>query len=152
MHRIIRSQVFHTDLQRVWDFLCAPKNLNQITPDDLDFEIVSDVPDEMYDGLLLEYRLRIPCLGRQKWVSEIKDVRPPYSFVDEQKVGPYRFWSHYHELSEVEDGIRMVDKVTYEIPYGVIGEFAYCFFVKRTLDRIFDYRERKLEELLNHKE
>ena len=129
MYKLNRSQVFHTDLQRVWDFLCAPKNLNQITPHDLDFEIVSHVPDEMYDGLLIEYRLRIPYLGRQKWVSEIKHIQPPYSFIDEQKEGPYKFWSHYHELSEVEEGVRMVDEVTYEIPYGVIGKFAYCLFV-----------------------
>lgn len=148
MYKLIRSQVFHTDLQRVWDFLCAPKNLNQITPHDLDFKIVSDVPDEMYDGLLIEYRLRIPYLGRQKWVSEIKDIRPPYSFVDQQREGPYKYWSHYHELSEVKTGIRMVDEVSYEIPLGLIGDLAYCLFVNRTLERIFDYRKRKLEEFL----
>jgi ligand-binding SRPBCC domain-containing protein len=43
----------------------------------------------------------IPFFGRRKWVAEMKYIREPFSFVDEQRVGPYKLWYHYHELFEV---------------------------------------------------
>jgi ligand-binding SRPBCC domain-containing protein len=66
------------------------------------FEIVSNLPEEMHEGLLVEYRVGIPLLGKQTWLSELKHIRERHSFVDEQLIGPYKLWYHYHEISKVE--------------------------------------------------
>lgn len=151
MKRLKREQTVPTTLERAWEFIRTPSNLNLITPDDLQFTICSDVPEEMYDGLLIDYRIRIPVVGTTRWVTEIKHIRPFHSFVDEQRIGPYSFWYHYHELTEVDGGIRCVDEVSYALPWGPAGRLAHALFVKSTLKRIFDYRAEKMAELLSRK-
>ena len=149
MYRLEREQEISTTIQRAWDFIKNPGNLNSITPPELDFKIVSDVPQSMFDGLIIEYFIRIPFFGRKKWVAEIKHIREPFSFVDEQRAGPYKLWYHYHELIKTEKGILIIDKVYYEVPYGILGMALHFFIIHKTLQRIFDYRAEKFEKLLS---
>ncbi len=134
-------------VRQCWDFLRNPANLNTITPPDLHFKILTAIPAEMYNGLLIEYSIHIPGIGRQKWLTEIKHIVENNSFVDEQRSGPFRFWYHYHQLTETSDGVLSLDKVIYIMPYGILGEFLHNQFIGKTLDRIFDYREQRLTEL-----
>lgn len=148
IHQLIREQTIPTDLLTAWDFIRSPANLDRITPPDMRFEIVGDVPDVMYDGLIIEYRIGLPLLGRQTWLTEIKHVRERRSFVDEQRVGPYRLWFHYHEITEVADGVRFLDHVTYALPFGPLGGIAHALYVRKQLTHIFDYRAKVTPELL----
>ena len=149
MYLLEREQEIRTTLRKAWDFIENPKNLNRITPPDLDFEIVSGVPARMYNGLIIEYLITIPFFGRKRWVAEIKHIREPFAFVDEQRAGPYKLWYHYHELLETEKGVCVIDKVYYAVPYGVLGRVLHFFIIKKTLERIFAYRAEKFEELLS---
>jgi len=149
MYCIEREQEINATLEQAWDFIKTPRNLNGITPPELDFEIVSEIPETMFNGLIVEYLIKIPFFGRRKWVAEIKHIREPVSFVDEQRVGPYRFWYHYHELKETDKGVRITDRVYYEVPLGILGRLVHFFIIRKTLKRIFDYRAMKFEELLS---
>lgn len=149
MHKIYREQVVAADLRTVWDFIKDPNNLNAITPAELAFKILSDVPPEMANGLLITYRIKIPILGRQNWLTEIKHIRPMQSFVDEQRIGPYRFWYHYHELQETEKGVRIIDDVTYAVPFGIVGQWVNFLVIGKMLDKIFDYRAKMFEKMLS---
>ena len=86
-------------------------------------------------------------MGWTPWLTEIKYVEEGFSFVDEQRVGPYKLWLHTHRLEDVEGGTRMTDEIRYQIPFGFFGKFAHFLFVRRTLKRIFDYRRKKLDEI-----
>ena len=149
MYRIEREQEINTTIENAWDFIKTPGNLNRITPPELQFVIVSDVPDSMFNGLMIEYIIKIPFFGKRKWVAEIKHIREPFSFVDEQRAGPYKLWYHYHELVKLEKGILVIDKVYYEVPYGVLGKLLHFFIIKKILQRIFDYRAKKFSELFS---
>ena len=149
IHKLQREQIIATNLNTAWEFIRRPQNLNRITPDDMTFEIISDVPEEMYNGLIIEYRIGIPLIGKQPWLSEIKHVKDHHSFVDEQRIGPYRLWYHYHEISEHTNGVRFVDKVHYSLPFGIIGSIAHCVYVKRQLNYIFGYREKAMSEVFS---
>lgn len=149
MYTLFKETMVDAPADRVWDFISRPANLDRITPDDMSFEIVSDVPDEMYNGLIVEYRIRIPILGRQVWVSEIKHIEPGKRFVDEQKVGPYRFWYHEHRIEPAGDRVKIIDRVSYEVPFGILGRLAHALFIRPALERIFRHRECSFLELLN---
>ena len=149
MYLLERDQQIRTTIREAWDFIRTPQNLNRITPPDLEFEIVSNVPDRMYNGLIIEYLITIPFFGRQKWIAEIQHIREPFSFVDKQKQGPYKHWHHYHELIETENGVRIIDKVYYEMPLGILGRLLHFIIIRKTLERIFDFRAVKFEELLS---
>lgn len=148
IHTLRREQVIATDLKRAWEFISSPANLDAITPPDLSFEIITEVPEVMFDGLLIEYRVGIPFLGKQTWLTELKHIREAHSFVDEQRIGPYRLWYHYHEIQPVSGGVRFVDQVRYVMPFGPLGEIARSIYVRQQLRRIFDYRQEAMLRLL----
>ncbi|WP_372794019.1 hypothetical protein [Pontiella sp.] len=148
MYTLQKETVVETSMEQAWDFIRSPANLNLITPADMAFEIMTDLPDEMSEGMLVEYRVQIPFIGKQAWLSEIKYIVPGRSFVDEQKIGPYKFWYHYHEIRPEESGVRFIDRVTYEVPFGPLGKLAHALFIRKTLERIFSFREQRFGELL----
>lgn len=150
MYTLEREQVVHTSLEEAWRFLRDPANLNKITPDDLYFKIISPVPAVMFNGLIIEYRIKIPFFGIQQWIAEIKHIRKFHSFVDEQRFGPYAFWYHYHELNEVENGVRLIDRVNYEVPWSFAGRLLHIMVIRKTLNRIFDHRREKLARIFNN--
>ena len=147
MHHLKQSQTLPIDREVLWKFISVPQNLNKITPPDMAFEIIGEPPEKTYAGLLLEYRVKVPLLGWSTWLTEIKYVEEGVSFMDEQRVGPYKLWLHTHKLEDVDGGTRMTDDIRYLVPFGPIGLLANAVFVGRTLHRIFDYRRVKMEEI-----
>jgi ligand-binding SRPBCC domain-containing protein len=147
MHMFKQSQILPVDREKLWDFISVPQNLNEITPPKMAFKIVGELPDSAYQGLLLEYKVKIPVLGWTSWLTEIKYVTKGYSFMDEQRVGPYKLWLHTHTLEEVKGGTKMTDEIRYQMPFGPLGSIAHFFFVRRTLMQIFDFRRVKLDEI-----
>ncbi|MAJ29369.1 hypothetical protein CBD41_08185 [bacterium TMED181] len=147
IHNLERSLTLPTDLDNAWEFISTPKNLDAITPDDMSFSILTDVPEVMYEGLLIEYRVGIPVIGSQCWLTEIKHIKDRHSFVDEQRIGPYSLWYHYHEITEVDGGVHFFDRVTYTLPFGPLGSIAHAVYVKSELARIFDYRKEAMTRI-----
>ena len=123
----------------------SPKNLKEITPDYMGFDITSDnLPEKMYPGMIITYKVS-PFLGiKLDWMTEITHVKDLEYFVDEQRIGPYALWHHQHKLESIDNGVLMTDIVTYQPPLGVLGALANRIFIKRQLDNIFSFRKRAL--------
>lgn len=148
MHTLEKEVVLGAAVDKLWDFVATPDNLNLLTPPELDFRIVSKVPERMFDGLTILYDIRIPFFGRRRWLSEIKHIREGFSFVDEQRIGPYRYWYHYHQVEELGAGrSRMLDRVHYRLPAEPFSLPLHALVVERMLARIFAYREKRLQEI-----
>lgn len=140
VHRLHRSQHLPISLERAWPFFSTPRNLEQITPGFLNFEITSEVPDDIYSGLIITYRIAAVAGIPMTWVTEIKHVEPFQRFVDEQRIGPFRFWYHEHSFRALADGIVMEDTVYYVMPWGWLGDIIHALFIKARLQAIFDFR------------
>ena len=86
-------------IDRMWDFFSRPENLNELTPKDVSFEILSPVAGQtMYPGMVIQYRIS-PFLGiKFDWVTEITQIRDKEFFIDDQRVGPYALWHHQHHF------------------------------------------------------
>jgi len=137
----------------VWDFISSPKNLKEITPSYMGFDITSeDLPEKMYPGMIISYIVK-PVLGiKTVWVTEITQIRDQFYFVDEQRVGPYTIWHHEHFIEPIEHGVLMKDIVSYKPPFGILGSIANRLFIRKKLKEIFAYRtmaiERKFGEFM----
>lgn len=147
IHTLYREQIIPAPLDIVWEYFCDPKNLNRITPPDMNFEILSGGDVRMYEGQLIEYRVEFVRGIRSRWLTEISHVRACEYFVDEQRLGPYRFWYHEHGFEATSSGTRMTDRVTYEAPVGVLGEILNRLWIAERLNQIFDFRRRTIMEL-----
>jgi len=148
MHFLQREILLNQPVENIWQFMATPANLNELTPPELNFRIISDLPETMYNGLMIEYRIGIPLFGNWRWLTEIKHIREGEYFVDEQRIGPYRLWYHQHRIEAAGNNqTHMIDRVSYKLPFGVLGELVHQLRVKKMLEQIFDYRAQQLTRL-----
>lgn len=149
MYQLKSTQFIKADIKTCWDFFSSPNNLKVITPPYMGFEVKTEVPEKMYEGLMIAYTVR-PLFGiPMSWVTEIKTVKVNQFFVDEQRQGPYTIWHHEHHFKEVEGGVEMTDIVSYVLPFGILGKLVHPFVVRKKLEEIFAYRFKKVDEIFN---
>jgi ligand-binding SRPBCC domain-containing protein len=144
-----RTRAFRTKLElplareRLFPFFAEARNLQLITPPELNFQIISPPPIVMAKGTVIRYRLRLIGVPFE-WLTRITVWDPPREFVDEQVKGPYRKWVHQHLFVETSYGTRVHDAVTYELPLYPLGELA-APLVHLQLRRLFKFRTEALE-------
>ncbi|RDC54219.1 hypothetical protein DU508_22890 [Pedobacter chinensis] len=137
-------------MDTAWDFFSSPLNLAEITPTDMTFDVTSPNMEhaKMYPGLIITYKVS-PLFGvKLDWVTEITHVKDKEYFVDEQRFGPFAFWHHQHHFQKTEGGVSMNDILHYSIGWGPIGTVANGVMVKKKINEIFNFRYKKVEELL----
>jgi ligand-binding SRPBCC domain-containing protein len=151
LYRLELRQLLPISLETAWAFFSDPHNLQQLTPVWLDFRITDTIPGKMYPGMIISYRLRPFFQLPTTWITEITHVNEPYFFVDEMRVGPYRFWYHQHRFIETTTGIEMLDTVHYAIKYGWLGQILHNMVIRSKLNDIFDYRQTALETIFENR-
>lgn len=135
-------------LEEAWAFFSRPENLNRITPEDMDFEILSDISGmQMYPGMIVRYKVRPVFNIPMNWVTEITHVQDRKYFIDEQRFGPYALWHHQHHFQEKDGGVLMTDILHYAIPFGPLGKIANALLVDKRVEEIFRYREKVISDI-----
>lgn len=143
------TQVLKTTMKAAWELLSDPRNLEKITPKEMNFTITNGGDETTYPGQIISYRVS-PFPGiRSNWITEITHVRPGEYFVDEQRFGPYKMWHHEHRIIPHEQGVLMKDRISYKLPFGFLGKMAHPFIVKNQLKKIFNHREKVLDQMFN---
>ncbi len=121
-------------------FFSNASNLEQITPDWLNFRMLTRADLKIGEGSLIDYRLRVHGFPI-RWRTRINAWEPPHRFVDEQVRGPYRRWVHEHTFISEKGGTRMRDRVNYAVPFDVV---VHHLFVLRDIKEIFRFRSEVL--------
>lgn len=147
IYKLENSSILKISMEKCWSFFSNPKNLTIITPKSLDFCIISNIPEEMYEGMIIEYTLK-PFFGiAVHWVTEITHMKKYEYFVDEQRFGPYKFWHHQHIFKETKEGILMTDTIHYALPFSFLGRMVNFCVVREKLREIFEFRKKAITEL-----
>ena len=150
IHHFTARQVIPVTQERAWDFFSSPGNLSLITPPGLKFRITStDMPEKIYKGLQIDYRVSPLLNVPVRWLTKITEAEEPFSFVDEQLKGPYRYWKHQHFFNKVDGGIEMRDDVSYAIGFGFFGEVLNYMMIRKKIEEIFEYRRKKITEIFS---
>jgi len=135
------QQFLPISVEEAWNFFSRPENLNEITPNDMGFEILTQDIPEMHQGMIIQYNVTPFPMVKMNWVTEITHVVPYKMFVDEQRYGPYSFWHHQHHFKEHEDGVLMTDILHYKVPLGIVGKLVDASVVGKKVNAIFSHRE-----------
>ena len=147
MHRFQCQQTLPNNLDEAWDFFSSPANLLLMTPPELNLVPITEIPQEMYEGMFVTYRVK-PIAGiPMTWVTEITHIKHHQYFIDEQRLGPYRIWHHQHHFKEVPGGVEMTDILDYRIPLGPVGILLQKIMIGKKVEQIFEYRRQRLTEL-----
>ena len=145
-YTIQREQWVPRPLEEVFAFFSDASNLELLTPSWLKFKILTQTPITVARGTHLQYRLSwhgVPL----HWTTEITRWNPPRDFEDIQLSGPYKLWRHTHRFRAHEGGTQMTDIVEYALPFGLLGSLAYALQVRRNVEKIFDYRYDRIQQM-----
>jgi ligand-binding SRPBCC domain-containing protein len=147
-HVLERSQQVEIPPDAAFAFYGDTLNLEPMTPPWLHFHVTNEDPVVMAPGALLTYRLKLHGIPIH-WTTKIESWDPPSGFVDTQLKGPYKLWEHTHVFEpDGNGGTVITDHVHYAIPFGPLGVIAHKLFVRRDLERIFDYRAEAFARLV----
>ncbi len=146
VYTIDRTQLVPRPRAEVFPFFADAANLERLTPPFLSFHILTPLPIAMEPGALIDYRIKLFGVP-MTWRTRIESFEPGERFVDVQLKGPYKLWRHTHTFRDVPGGTEIRDHVEYALPLGPLGRIAHALMVKRTLGRIFAYREHVMTDI-----
>jgi ligand-binding SRPBCC domain-containing protein len=170
-HHIQFEQWVPVPIDRVFLFFADPQNLPRImppgtgtevnhlklvTPPGLSPDSSTDTDRDALAGagseIVTSFRV-VPFLPfRAQWIALITEFEWNHHFADIQKKGPFRSFHHRHELvAEMRNGVTgtvVRDVIDYDVGFGWLGTLAQKFFIRRQLQRTFEYRQRALTKLL----
>jgi ligand-binding SRPBCC domain-containing protein len=148
IHLLERSQRVEVPVEQAFDFYVDAHNLEPMTPPWLHFKVTTPGELVLRQGARLDYELRLHGVP-VRWQTRIEVWEPPERFVDVQAKGPYSLWEHTHLFEKDGDDAALIhDRVRYAIPLGPLGALAHRLFVRRDLERIFDYRRQAASKRL----
>jgi len=146
-YRYASESLLDAPLEVVFEFFSNAENLGRLSPASLQFEILTPLPISMKTGVLIDYRLKVRGVPL-RWRTEITVWDPMKRFVDRQMSGPYRKWVHEHRFQAEGNRTRMWDSVEYALPGGFLAPLFHFAFVRREVERIFEFRDRAIREWL----
>jgi ligand-binding SRPBCC domain-containing protein len=149
MHAMTTWQWLPRPRGEVFSFFSDARNLQQITPGFLHFEMLTPAPITMRPGALIDYRLRLRGVPL-RWQTEITTWEPPARFSDIQRRGPYAEWIHTHTFEEEDGGTLVRDMVQYRL-WGpsFITRAINKLLVAPDTKLIFEFRHKALEQIFD---
>lgn len=125
----------------VFAFFSDPRNLRELTPDHVGFEILNEGDVDMKEGATIDCRLTVHRFISIGWTCLIEQWEPPHRFVDIQVKGPFRSWSHEHAFVDEGDSTLIQDHVRYRV---LGGRPVHALFVRRDQLKVFNHRARMI--------
>jgi ligand-binding SRPBCC domain-containing protein len=139
----------------VFEFFADPRNLPLVQPPTTRLRWLVPPPATVAAGTVLDFRVWWLAVLPSRWRVMIRELDRPYRFVDVQLWGPFQRWEHRHRFTVDEPptgatgpGTWIEDRITYRMPLGAAGALVHRAGFARALGRQFDYRERRIRELL----
>ena len=140
---IHEETIVPTSLPETFAFFSDAVNLEKLTPAWLNFQIRSEGPLKMREGLEIDYAIVLHGFPIP-WKTRIDVWEPGVRFVDRQVNGPYVWWNHEHRFEAAAGGgTRVIDHVEF-VPR--LRLFTNSF-VRRDVQRIFAYRQEALKRI-----
>ena len=138
-------------LGEVFEFFSNAENLNKVTPTEVNFSMLTPMPIKMQVGALMDYRIKLKGIPFF-WRTHISVWEPTaYRFVDEQAKGPYVFWRHEHIFEDKGEYVLMTDRLHYLSPGWFLEPLIDRLFVRKQIEKIWEYRGKVFGELFGKK-
>jgi uncharacterized protein len=142
---IFQAQWVPKPIDEMFQFFCNENNLETLTPEMLNFKVIGKNTDQIKEGTLIDYRLKIRGVPA-RWRTKITMWQPGVKFVDIQIKGPYTLWHHTHEFTSLGEGTLMTDRVLYKPPFWP-GSFFVMPMLRADVRAIFAFRRKAIIKL-----
>ena len=126
-------------------FFSKPKNLVQLAPPEMNLELVT-APEIMHGGARLVWKGRRWGISQQI-IQEVTKFEQEKLIALEQKQGPFARWLHAHHFEGTDISTTIVEKIDFEPPGGMLGFLVTANTIRKDLDKLTAYREKRLKEI-----
>ena len=142
------SFIVKAPLERVWDFHADPMALPRVMTGPVKMDVLH-VDRPLAPGGRIHTMMRVGPF-KQRWNLMLKAREPMKFFTDEQIAGegPMKRWTHTHAFEPAAGGTRVIDRLEYELPLGVLGKIAGALVGNLTMRIMFASRARATRRLL----
>jgi len=138
------------DVEALFEFLLRPLNVQRISDPRLGL-VFEQAPDVVVTGSRIAFKVQAYGVV-QKIEHEITAVERPRLIVEQQIKGPMKSWRHEHRLEPKDNGVRMIDRVTFEPPGGMLGFLVKESSILDGLEDGFIHREQELKRIVERGE
>lgn len=146
MHFVKETRIQATP-ERLFAFHERPGALESLTPPWEKVKVIEG-GDSIRPGARVTLATKLGPLTL-RWVAEHTEYDPPHLFADRQVSGPFASWYHRHRFLEDGSGRSILrDEVEYTLPLGALGRFFGGGFIRRKLDKMFNYRHERTKSLV----
>lgn len=145
--RFVKSSEIPAPVSVVFEFHKRPDALERISPPWERVEMI-ERPAALQLGARTVIRVGIGPFKRL-WVAEVVQYIENELFADIQRSGPFAYWYHRHRFEHGKrDTTIYTDEVDYALPFGFLGGILSPLMVAPRLERMFDYRHRRVASLI----
>ena len=132
-------------VSEMFAYFTRPRNLLQFTPPDYNLELVT-APEMLKLGERLVWQGRRWGVS-QKLIQEVTAFNAYNLIVVEQRQGPFKRWVQAHQFEPMDAGTRILEKIEYDPPGGMLGFLVTANSIRKELDAVSIFRATKLREL-----
>jgi ligand-binding SRPBCC domain-containing protein len=149
MPTYIHRSVIAATMRQMIAFHEHPNALRKLTPPPIFVQVHRDTRTSLTEGEV-ELTLWFGPIPAH-WVARHEPGPTETSFADRQIRGPLESWRHEHIFREVESGVELTDRVTYEHRRrGWWGVFTRLFFNRVMLRMLFIFRHWRTWRNIRH--
>jgi uncharacterized protein (TIGR01777 family) len=127
-----------------------PGAFERITPPWMDVRVL-EAKGGIAPGDWKRLRIAVGPIGAS-WTLVHDAAEDGTGFVDEQQDGPFQSWQHEHRfLSDGPERSVLEDQITYQLPFGAVGQLLAGRQLEHRLDDLFRFRHRRTQvDLARH--
>ena len=147
MYKYEHNTVVESNIETTFDWFEHEGSFRSLMPP---WEVAEEVKADETLEVGSQSIFRFP-MGPMKmtWVAEHTAYDPPHHFADKMVKGPFWRWHHDHNLSEVNGITTVTDEVSYQVPFGPLGNLVDRILggalVRSRITRMFKARELRLQ-------
>ena len=148
MQTFIKSSYINCDIKALFDFHLDTNNLTFITPKNIKVELLTKNFKPQI-GQLLKIK-STKYFVPMNWEIKIEKIDEPNLLVDIALKSPFSFWEHKHIFIKHGNMSELKDVINFKLPLGILGKLL-SYFVKKDLQKMFDYRHKMTKNILENR-
>lgn len=131
--------------KELFDFHTNFKNVVIVTPPVFKVRFVK-IPETMAEGS--EMTIEIKQFGLwMPWDVKVEKLIQNSLMVDYQSGrGPFKYWRHEHLFTERNNKTVLIDRIEYQLPFGILGLLVDIILMRFIQKVVFAYRHKKTKE------
>jgi ligand-binding SRPBCC domain-containing protein len=145
-HTFTYTTEIQTTPETLFEFHSDTNNLPKITPPWIKVKILElKLPLEEKSTIKLKIT---QYFISQIWHMQIDKMQSPHTICDIALKSPFKSFYHHRKFEKIDETTsRLTDTITMELPLYPLSRIALPF-IRRDMDRMFEYRHRRMKELL----